>query len=234
MLLAAGLGTRLRPLTNGMPKCLLEVNHKPLLRYHLDRLVALGVKKIVLNLGWYGRKIRHYVERETNYSSIVEYSQEDADAPLETGGGVFKALPLLGRDPFLVVNSDVWTDYPYERLLNRRLAPWMLGYLVLVHPPASRPGDYALRDGKISEPGARDTALTFSGLSILARELFTAHPEVTGRGPRFPLRQLFDLAAGNGSLGGELYDDGEWRDIGTIDSLNQLRVDKGRQPPDNS
>lgn len=226
MLLAAGLGMRLRPITKDTPKCLLQVNGKPLLRYHLDRLDALGVQDVVINLAWHGRQIRHYIERETNYDFKVHYSEEPPDEPLETGGGILKALPLLGDDAFMVINADVWTDYSFERLFKYQLENGVLGYLVLVNSPAGETGDYVLDNGVVRMPQVVDVTLTFSGLSVLSPRLFEGYRDLSGQEPRFPLRRLLERAARAGALRGEHYQEGDWRDVGTVERLNHLRVDQ--------
>ena len=214
MLLAAGRGERLRPLTDTVPKCLVEVRGRTLLERHLDGLRAAGIRTVVINLGWLGGQIVERIGSGRRYGLEVIYSQE-GDNVLETGGGIYKALPLLGRRPFLVVNADIVTDMP---LPDDQLARETLGHLVMVPTPAYRDrGDFDLRDGLIRN-GAR-AALTFSGIAIYRPDFFKGC-----EAGRFPLAPMLREAADAGRLSGALYQ-GLWADAGTrsrLDALNQL------------
>jgi MurNAc alpha-1-phosphate uridylyltransferase len=211
MILAAGRGERMRPLTDHTPKPLLEVGGKPLIVHHIEALRVAGFRDLVINLGHLGERIRGTLKSGRQLGVEIDYSPEPEGA-LETGGGIFRALPLLGPEPFLVVNGDIWCDYPFVRLPRE---PDGLGHLVLVDNPPHHPkGDFALRDGKIFHEGTN--RLTFSGISVLRPDLFA------GCTPgRFPLAPLLLRAMADGRIGGEYYS-GVWRDIGTPERLRRL------------
>ena len=162
MILAAGRGERMRPLTDTMPKALLVPRGKPLIEYHIEALVRAGMRDIVINLAWLGEQIRSHVGQGEKYGANIVYSDEGHTA-LETGGGILKALPLLADGPFWVVNADVYTEYEFS---SPRLADGVLAHLVMVpNPDHNARGDFALVDGRIV-PGEM-AAFTFSGLSII-------------------------------------------------------------------
>lgn len=213
MILAAGRGERLRPLTDETPKSLVEVRGESLLERHLANLRNAGLKSVVINLGWLGAEIVNRVGSGARYGLEVIYSQEGNNV-LETGGGIHKALPLLGSDPFLVVNADVYTDMPVPAV---ELAAGVLGHLVMVPRPAYRDhGDFDLQDGLIRNSGA--AKLTFSGVAVYRPEFFSAC-----EAGRFPLAPMLREAADAGRLSGELYE-GMWADVGTkarLDALNR-------------
>jgi MurNAc alpha-1-phosphate uridylyltransferase len=213
MLLAAGRGERLRPLTDAVPKCLVEVRGRTLLERHLDGLHAAGIRTVVINLGWLGEQIVERIGSGRRYGLEVVYSQE-GDNVLETGGGIHKALPILGPSPFLVVNADIVTDMPPP---DDHLATDTLGHLVMVPTPAYREhGDFDLYDGLIRN--GEHAALTFSGVAIYRPEFFAGC-----EAGRFPLAPMLREAADAGQLTGTLYQ-GFWADVGTrsrLESLNQ-------------
>lgn len=211
MILAAGKGERLRPVTEQLPKALVEVAGVSLLERHLFGLRDSGIREVVINLGWHGEQILQRVGSGERYGLEVTYSPE-GDNILETGGGIQRALPLLGSAPFWVINADVHTDY---RLSAVSLAADQLGHLVLVPRPAHRPeGDFGLVDGRVTNGPERH--YTFSGIALYRPELFA------GREPgRFPLAPLLRQAAQSSLLGGELYS-GAWHDVGTPERLAQL------------
>lgn len=211
MILAAGRGERMRPLTDTTPKALLEVGGKSLLEYQLERLAKAGADTVVINLGWLGEAIVERIGDGGRYGLQVAYSPE-YDHVLETGGGIHRALPLLGTAPFWVLNADVYTDYP---LPNIDLPPDVLGHLVLVPtPPYKQTGDFDLLNGLARRK--ENPALTFSGLGLYRPELFAGQA-----GRRFPLAPLLFEAAARGHLTAELYE-GDWHDIGTPDRLKTL------------
>jgi N-acetyl-alpha-D-muramate 1-phosphate uridylyltransferase len=222
MILAAGRGERMRPLTLTRPKPLLEVGGRALIEHHLVGLATAGYRSIVINLSWLGAQIREYVGDGVAFGVAVEYSEEGPE-PLETGGGILRALPLLGPDPFLVVNGDVWTDYSYARLRGR-LAAGDLAHVVLVPNPDHHPdGDFVMADGRMVETGGK--RLTFSGVGIYRPELFAGCEGI------FRLAPLLRAAARGGRVSAEQYD-GAWHDIGTperLDALNR-RYNSGRIP----
>jgi MurNAc alpha-1-phosphate uridylyltransferase len=219
MVLAAGRGERMRPLTLDRPKPLLEVAGMPLIGHHLHALAMAGFRDVVVNLSWLGDQIRQALGDGSRYNVRVRYSDEGPE-PLETGGGIFRALPLLGPGPFLVLNGDVWTDFPYAKL-SESLRPADLAYLVLVENPDHNPrGDFTLRSGRIVEGGIpsedADGRFTFSGVGIYRPELFRDCKDGV-----FKLAPLIRAAAREGRVGGELHD-GEWMDIGTPQRLEEL------------
>lgn len=212
MLLAAGRGERLRPITDDTPKALVEVDGKSLLEHHFDRLRSAGVRTVVINLGWLGRKIVERIGSGSRYGLEVVYSVEGDDV-LETGGGIHKALPILGAEPFYVINADIFTDMPLPVV---ELGEGLLGHLVMVPKPDYRSrGDFDVVDGRIRN--AEAPQLTFSGVAIY-RPTFFAGCEAG----RFPLAPLLREAADEGTLGGTVYE-GYWDDIGTPERLAAAR-----------
>jgi MurNAc alpha-1-phosphate uridylyltransferase len=216
MILAAGRGERMRPHTDRAPKPLIPVAGTPLVQRHLENLRDAGVTDIVVNLGWLGEQLREAVGDGSRFGVAVRYSEEGWPA-LESGGGIFHALPLLGPEPFLVVNGDVWTNFPLARLAARAraLERGTLAHLVLVpNPPHNPRGDFALEGGRVGNGEAGRH--TFSGLSVHTPEFF--HGCAPGH---FPLLPLWRRSAGLGHLGGELYE-GAWSDVGTPERLAAL------------
>ncbi len=211
MLLAAGRGDRMRPLTDATPKPLLQVAGKPLIAWHLERLAAAGVREVVINTSWLGEQIPLALGDGSRWGLSIRYSPEPWPA-LETGGGIHQALPWLGTEPFLLVNGDVFADVDFTALL---LSPGDLGQLVLVpNPPHHVKGDFGLKDDRIVADGGE--MLTFSGISILHPALFE------GCQPgRFPLAPLLFAARDAGRLGGQRHV-GQWIDVGTPERLADL------------
>ena len=211
MVLAAGLGTRMRPLTDHMPKPLLPVAGRPLLEHHLLRLAAAGFREVVINHAWLGAQIEARFGDGAALGLRIVYSAEGQ--PLETGGGIFRALPLLGEAPFLVLNSDIWTDYPLASLRER---PLRRAHLVLVDNPDHNPqGDFELAaDGAVRSLDAGQ-GLTFAGLSVLHPALFDGCADGA-----FPLAPLLRRAMAAGQATGEHYR-GQWLDVGTPERLRQ-------------
>ncbi|MFK7830536.1 MAG: N-acetylmuramate alpha-1-phosphate uridylyltransferase MurU [Congregibacter sp.] len=214
MLLAAGKGERMRPLTLERPKPLLEIAGKPLIAWHLANLAAAGIKDVVINVSWLGDQIIDYCGAGDRWGLHIGYSEE-AEA-LETAGGILQALPQLGDAPFIVLNADVWTDFPIVSLRTRTLAA-SCAHLVMVDNPAHHPdGDFALRRGRL-ETGF-DGRLTFSGVGLYHPAFFAGYSE--GKRPLLPLLQQ---AMAQHRLLGEHYR-GAWTDVGTpqrLDALNQ-------------
>jgi MurNAc alpha-1-phosphate uridylyltransferase len=211
MLLAAGRGERLRPLTDRTPKPLLQVRGRALIEWHLEALARAGIDAVVINLSWLGEQIRARVGGGERYGLQVRYSEEPAGA-LETGGGIFQALPLLGAAPFIVVNADIHTDFDYARLA---IAPGALAHLVLVPNPEHHPrGDFSLREGRVLAAG--EPRHTYAGIGLYRPELFA------GCSPgRFPLLPLLLRASAAAQLHGELYA-GHWADVGSAARLAAL------------
>ncbi len=212
MILAAGRGERLRPLTDTMPKPLIHVGKYRLIEWHIHRLAEAGINDIVINLSHLGDMIRAELGTGECYGVAIRYSQEP-QPPLETGGGIVQALELLGTEPFIVVNGDIWTDYPFTQLQ----APQGLAHLVMVDNPAHNPdGDFVLQDSRLKDDG-QGQRYTFSGIGVYRPELFTD----SGPG-RFPLAPLLRQAMHNEQVTGEYYR-GHWYDIGTQERLRDMR-----------
>jgi MurNAc alpha-1-phosphate uridylyltransferase len=213
MILAAGRGERLRPLTDQVPKSLVEVRGETLLERHLQALRAVGIETVVINLGWLGNAVLDRIGSGNRYGLKVIYSQE-GDNVLETGGGIHRALPMLGNDPFLVINADIYTDMPMAGI---ELGGNDLAHLVLVPTPADRNnGDFALAGGRVRNSG--ESLLTFSGVSVYRPEFF-ANCEPG----RFSVVPLLRKAADEDRVSGSLYE-GFWRDVGTPARLAELEA----------
>ena len=211
MILAAGRGERMRPLTDAVPKSMLKVGGKPLIQYHIEALARAGFKEVVVNLAHLGEQITQHLGNGARFGMNIFYSPESG-RPLETGGGIFNALHFLGDEPFLVVNADVWTDLDYSTLT---IEQDKLAHLVLVaNPPQHTQGDFGLHAGLVTDgDGER---FTFSGIGIYQAKLFTGCEP----GP-FPLAPLLYKGAESGLVGGQFYD-GRWVDVGTPQRLKAL------------
>jgi len=213
MILAAGRGQRMRPLTDTLPKPLLQVNSKPLIVYHLEKLAAFGIKHVVINLAWLGHKLKQELGCGMTWGLTIQYIDEGSRA-LETAGGIKNALPYLKSEYFLVVNGDIWTDFDFAQLPTA-LAPNSLAYLVMVNNPNHNiDGDFSLIDGQLHDTG--DNKKTFSGIGLYHKALFDlVEQEVSPLGPI--LRQ----AMANNLVQGQCYQ-GQWTDVGTPQRLEQL------------
>lgn len=212
MILAAGKGERMRPLTLHTPKPLIPVAGVPLIEYHLRALAAAGFKEVVINHAWLGQQIEDYLGDGARFGLHIVYSPEGE--PLETGGGIFRALPLLGSEPFLVVNGDVWTSYDFHGIPHQLKG---LAHLVMIDNPAHHPtGDFILRDGQLSDgqPGA--ATLTYSGITVLAPALFAACQPGA-----FKLAPMLREAMLAGQVSGEHFT-GHWVDVGTHERLAEV------------
>jgi len=211
MILAAGRGERMRPLTDKVPKPLLQVGGKPLIEYHIEGLADAGFRDLVINHAYLGQQIEQAVGDGERWGVSVTYVAEPPGA-LETGGGIYNALSLLGEQPFVVVNADIWTRFPFRDLPQD---PEGLAHLVLVdNPPQHAEGDFVLAQGKVSESG--HPRLTFSGIGVYRHALFSGC-----RAGRFPLAPLLRQAMSTQAVTGE-YFAGEWCDIGTPQRLTEL------------
>lgn len=208
MILAAGKGERMRPLTLTTPKPLLAVGGKRLIEYHLLALAQAGFGEVVINHAWLGQQIEDYLGDGARYGLAIEYSREAE--PLETGGGIRHALPLLGNEPFLVVNGDIWTDYDFTQLRGPLAGQ---AHLVLVDNPAHHPdGDFTLVEGQVrDQPG-----LTYSGIAVLDPSLFDDQGDTA-----FKLAPLLRRAMAVGQVTGE-HHRGHWIDVGTPQRLTEL------------
>ena len=216
MILAAGLGERMRPLTDRTPKPLLQVAGVPLIEHHIRRLAAAGLTELVVNISHLADQITAYCGDGSRWGVSIVYSPEEE--PLETAGGIVNALPLLGAEPFLVVNGDVWIDYPFQRLLDLAAGGLDRAHLVLVDNPPQHPlGDFVLEDGgRIVERAARARGLTYAGVGVYRAAFFEGMAV-----DKVPLRPLLDREIAVGRLSGE-YHDGQWADVGTPQRLQQL------------
>ena len=213
MILAAGRGERLRPLTDTLPKSLVEVQGESLLERHLRSIRSAGIDTVVINLGWLGDQIVERVGSGSKYGLNVIYSQE-GDNVLDTGGGVHRALPMLGADPFLVVNADIYTDMPIP---TATLDANDVAHIVLVPTPDDKPHhDFALVDGRVGNEG--ENMLTFSGVTLYRPEFFAGCAA-----GRFSVVPLLREAADAAQLGGSVYA-GRWRDVGTPARLAELNA----------
>lgn len=213
MILAAGRGERLRPVTDRLPKPLLEVGGKPLLAWHLERLAAAGFREVVVNVSHFAQLIVERMGDGAAFGLSIAYSHEQE--PLETAGGIAQARAHLGEAPFLLVNGDVYCECDFAHLCGERLGQ-RLGHLVLVPNPAHRPqGDFSLEAGKVGNgAGAR---YTYAGIAVMSPALVDGIEP----GTRAPLGPLLRAAAANGRLGGGLYE-GIWQDVGTAERLAAL------------
>lgn len=216
MILAAGRGERMRPLTDLLPKPLLAVAGKPLIQYHLEALAAAGLHDIVINHAWLGHLLPQHLGTGEQFGVNISYSDEGAEG-LETAGGIRKALPLLGDAPFVVVNGDVFSDYPYQQLAGK-LAADSMAHLVLVPNPAQHPaGDFGISATGYALAAAQQ-CFTFSGIAVYRPEFFRSVP--AGKQKLAPyLRQAMQ----QGKVTAELYQ-GVWHDIGTVQRLSELSL----------
>lgn len=211
MILAAGRGERMRPLTDSTPKPLLPVGGKPLLQYHVEALAAAGIRDIVINLAWLGGQIRESIGDGSRFGVRIAYSDE-GDTALETGGGIVEALPLLG-DSFVVVSGDIWTDYPLGRAAQSLGANDVAHFVVVPNPDFHARGDFAFEDGRLVASGER---YTYANIGVFRSEFFAG----CKRG-KFPLAPLMHEWIAKGRVSGELYE-GRWRNVGTPAQLAQL------------
>lgn len=212
MILAAGRGERMRPLTDTTPKPLLMAGKYRLIEYHLINLAKAGFKDVVINVAWHGQQIINTIGNGDKYNLNIMYSNE-GDQALETGGGIFNALPLLGDKPFLVINGDVWTDYPLEKLFAYDLND--KAHLVLVNNPQHNPGgDFSISEGRLVD--GEQGRYTFSGLGVYSASFF----ETSDKG-KYPLAPMIRKYIARGKISGELYS-GKWMDIGTQERLSEL------------
>ena len=211
MILAAGRGERMRPLTDTLPKPLLNVGGKMLIEYHLEKLKAAQITDVIINHAWLGEKIEQALGDGTKYGLNIHYSSEDE--ALETAGGIINALPLLGREAFIVINGDIYCDYDISNLPASLSG---LAYLVMVNNPLHNPeGDFLLTKSGDIEP-AGEKKLTFSGIGVYHPDLFKDYP-----GGKLALAPVLRKAMDQNKVKGEFYQ-GIWHDIGTPERLNEL------------
>jgi MurNAc alpha-1-phosphate uridylyltransferase len=215
MILAAGRGERMRPLTDHVPKPLLAAGGRRLIEYHLQALAVAGFREVVINHAHLGEQIEAALGSGERYGVSIHYSPEEG--ALETGGGIFHALPLLGAAPFVVVNGDIWCDYPFARLREIDVQRGGAHLVLVPNPPQHSAGDFLLRDGLVSDEDQGEGArLTFSGIGLYHPSLFDGC-----QAGAFPLAPLLRRAMAAGRVSGERFD-GRWFDIGTPERLQQL------------
>ena len=214
MILAAGRGQRMLPLTANCPKPLLQVGGRPLLEHHLLNLKAAGFTELVVNAAYLAEQIEAFCGNGSRWGLSIAVSREPE--PLETAGGIIQALPLLGDAPFLVVNADIWCPFPFE-MLRTSLIPADGAHLVLTDNPGHHPqGDFSLSSTAKLESWKRECALTYTGIGLFSPALFTGLPA----GSR-PLKPLLDRAIEAGLVTGRHWT-GEWEDVGPPERLDAL------------
>lgn len=212
MILAAGRGERMRPLTDKIPKPLLRVGDKPLIAYHLLNFAKAGIRDIVINVSYLAEQIQNELGDGKQYGVHIQYSVEPQ--VLETGGGIVKALPLLGDEPFIVVSADIWTTFDYAQLKNKLTK---LAHLIFVPNPNFHPqGDFGLENDLVSLNG--DTKFTFANIGIYRPELFAGF-----KLDHFKLVDVLNAKIQRQQITGEIYK-GAWYNIGTVKQLEELRV----------
>jgi len=227
MILAAGRGERMRPLTDHCPKPLLKVNGIPLIEYHIKKLAAAGITDIVINLAWLGQTIVDYLQDGKAFGVNIQYSWED-DIALETAGGIIQALPLLmnkpngdQQQPFLVVNGDVFCEYDFSQLPV--LTPSTLAHLFLVpNPKHNLTGDFCLHSGVVTnlKMKSESASFTYSGIGLYRVAFFQQFEQEKYKKVQ-PLAPLLRVAAENKQITGQLLS-GNWTDVGTPLRLQQL------------
>jgi MurNAc alpha-1-phosphate uridylyltransferase len=215
MILAAGRGERLRPLTDTVPKAIVPAGGKPLIAWHLERLARAGYREAVINVSHLAELVIETVGDGSRYGLRISYSRERE--PLETAGGIAQARPLLGEAPFLLVNADIYCEFDFARLRDLALGQALAHLVVVPNPPHRSGGDFSLEAGKIGNgAGAR---YTYAGIAVMS-------PALVGEvrpGEKAPLAPLLRAAAERGRLSGELYR-GRWQDVGTPERLAELEA----------
>lgn len=210
LILAAGRGERMRPLTDLLPKPLLAVGGKPLIVHHIDKLKAAGVTELVINHAWLGHKLVESLGDGSALGVTIHWSAEEC--ALETAGGIVQALPLLGPAPFLVINGDTWLDLDYGSLVSQPLGDDLAHLWLVSNPPQHPAGDFALQGGRVIDT----PAFTFSGVGLYDPAAFA---DLAGGARK--LAPLLREWMAQGRVGGSLLA-GEWRDIGTVERLREL------------
>lgn len=214
MILAAGRGLRLRPLTDKIPKPLISVANQPLIIHQVLKLAKIGIKEIIINISYQAKQIIDTLGDGLTYGVKIEYSFEPT--ALETGGGICQALPILGSGPFIVLSADIWTDFPLERLITHSLNPPILAHLILVDNPSFHPqGDFNLSSSSLLNLDVASNKSTFASLGIYHPALFQ------GKSGAFPLSSLLYEYIAEQRITGEYYK-GPWFNIGTPTELERL------------
>jgi N-acetyl-alpha-D-muramate 1-phosphate uridylyltransferase len=212
MIMAAGRGERMRPLTDTTPKPLLRVHGQPLIERHVERLVLAGIPRIVVNLAWLGGQIRDYLGDGTRFGAAITYSEE-APRALDAGGGVFRALPHLSPGPFAVVNGDIYTDFPFETLA---IDAKYESHLVLVPNPSYMKGDFGFKHGEAL--ASADELFTFGSIAVYRKTFFADSQDGV-----FPIMPLWRRSMAAGRCSAQLYT-GLWEDVGTPERLAALNA----------
>jgi len=215
MLLAAGRGERLRPLTDRVPKALVEVAGKPLIAWHLERLAASGCREAVVNVSHLGEAIVARIGDGKSFNLRLQYSREET--PLETAGGIAQAAHLLGPAPFLLVNADIYCEVDFRRLLGHALGDALAHLVLLPNPPHNAKGDFALEGARVRNEGA--PRYTYAGVAVVSPQLV----KDVRPGDKAPLAPPLRAAAGVNRLTGELFT-GLWQDVGTLERLSELEA----------
>lgn len=221
MILAAGLGKRMRPLTDNLPKPLLPAAGRPLIEYQIDRLREAGFTDIIINVSYLGHKVREALGDGAKLGVSIVYSEESQ--PLETAGAISQALQLPqgldAAEPFVLINGDVWCDFPLQGL-QQALAEDDLGHLLLVpNPEFKARGDFDVdKSGRMLDASSDSSGYTFAGISVLRPQMISSYPK---RREVFALKEVFDWALQQGRMSAQVYR-GEWRDIGTPERLREL------------
>lgn len=217
-ILAAGRGQRLKPITDEIPKPLVEVQGKPLLLHHLLALKKAGFRDIVINVSWLGEHIIDFLHSETPTGLKISISDERQQA-LETGGGMLKALKLLGDKPFLSINADVFTDFDYRQFITFALSNDLLHVVLVPNPEHNTAGDFSLNKNRLVSPGSIHDSFTYSGIGIYNPALFK--PVRNRLNQAFRLKPLIQQAIRQQLAGGQIYH-GQWTDVGTTERLAEL------------
>lgn len=215
MILAAGRGERMLPLTRTTPKPLLKVGGKPLIEYQIEHLARAGFVELIINISHLGQQIEDYCGDGARWGVAIDYSREES--PLETAGGIVRALPDLGEGNFLVINGDIFTHYPFEQLRQVFVAPGAAHLVMVSNPPQHAQGDFLLSDdGQLGFRVAQEVGVTYAGIGIYSPSFFAGLAD-----QKLALRPLLDQAIEVSSLRGEFYA-GKWVDVGTPERLAQL------------
>lgn len=203
----------MRPLTDALPKPLLAVGGKPLIEYHLEALAKIGIENVVVNLAWKGALLRETLGDGGRFGISIHYSDE-GDSALETGGGVFKALPLLGSEPFILLSGDIWSQYPLASLRERLDRNDVAHFVLVPNPSFHAKGDFGLAAGRVLNSAAE--RYTYANIGVFRPEFFAGCRE-----ERFPLVPVMRQRIDEGRVSGELFE-GPWRNIGTPAQLSEL------------
>lgn len=223
MILAAGRGQRMRPLTDELPKPLLRAGRHSLIEYHLFKLAQVGVREVVVNHAWLGDKIEKYLGDGSRYGIKIHYSPEP-EGGLETAGGIIRALPLLGTEPFWVINGDIYTDLDFHAL-PQQLASGIDAHLLLVDNPPHHPhGDFTIHNGLLADSQTNEKSYTFSGVGLYRPQFFAKY--AAGAELFLPLRPLLNEALQQQRISASVFSQ-RWVDVGTPERLAELNKELG-------